>query len=176
MIKTANLELISCTLEHFEAALRDKQELAPMLEVNVPNSWPEFPDSIQQGYEFLRDHPSALNWWMYLFVHQRDRVLVGAGGFVGRPDAAGIVEIGYSVVPEYRRRGLASEAARGLTDYAFAHAEVFEVRAQTLPDGVASIRILKKLGMREIARDEEVVSWAVRRGDYRRVEAQRAEM
>ncbi len=167
MIKTTNLELIPCTLEHFEAALRDKQKLALMLGVSVPDSWPEFPDSIQQGYDFLRAHPSALNWWMYLFIHRLDQVLVGAGGFVGRPDAAGVVEIGYSVVPEYRRRGLASEAARGLTDYAFAHPEVTEVRAQTLPDGVASIRILKKLGMSEIARDEEVVGWAMRRSDYR---------
>jgi RimJ/RimL family protein N-acetyltransferase len=98
-------------------------------------------------------------------------VLIGEGGFKGKPEEEGVVEIGYALVPEYRRRGFATEAARGLTDYAFSHPEVKIVQAHTLTDGTASINVLKKLGMKFISTahdpDEgEVLRWRTERKDY----------
>ena len=171
IIETVNLHLIPCRLEHVEAIMRDKKELAEMLHVTVPDDWLTFPESMQYVYEHLKADPSALNWGFRLFVHARDRVLIGEGGFKGRPDAEGVVEIGYALVPEYRGRGLAVEAARGLASYAFSHMEVKIVQAHTLKDGTASINVLKKLGMKLVGTandpDEgEVLRWRVERKDY----------
>jgi len=171
IIETLNLQLIPCDATHFEAILRNKKELEPMLNVTVPDKWPTFPESMPHGYEILKSDPASFNWGFHFFVHAGERVLIGEGGFKGKPDEEGVVEIGYALVPEYRQRGFATEAARGLTDYAFSHPEVAIVQAHTLIDGSASINVLKKLGMKFIGSaqdpDEgEVWCWRVERKDY----------
>jgi RimJ/RimL family protein N-acetyltransferase len=171
IIETINLQLVPCDATHFETLLRNKKELEPMLDVTVPDDWPTFPESMPHGYEILKSDPASLNWGFYFFIHTGDHVLIGEGGFKGKPDEEGVVEIGYALVPEYRRRGFATEAARGLTDYAFLHPEVTIVQAHTLIDGTASINVLKKLGMKFISTaqdpDEgEVWCWRVERKDY----------
>jgi RimJ/RimL family protein N-acetyltransferase len=170
IIETANLQLIPAEAAHFEAILQNKKELEPMLSVTVPDSWPTFPESMPHGYEILKSDPASRNWGFYLFIHTADRVLIGEGGFKGKPDEEGVVEIGYALVPEYRLRGFATEAARGLTDYAFSHPEVTIVQAHTLTDGTASINVLKKLGMKftGTAQDPdegEVLCWRLERAD-----------
>lgn len=171
IIETANLQLIPCGLQHVEAILRDKQELGQMLGVKISDGWPEFPESIHHVHRMLKSDPASPEWGYHVFIHTKDQTLVGEGGYKGKPDREGMVEIGYAIVPEYRRRGLAFEAARGLADHAFSHAEVNFVQAHTLSDGTASINVLKKLGMRfaGTAQDPdegEVLRWMVERKDY----------
>src|SRR6478736_3809887 len=64
--------------------------------------------------------------------------VVAEVGFHGPPDSEGWVEIGYRVVAEYRRRGLAEEATAALLAWAVAHG-VTGVRASVSPDNAASI-------------------------------------
>jgi RimJ/RimL family protein N-acetyltransferase len=172
IIETINLQLIPCELSHIEAIMRDKKELEQMLDIKVPpKHWPEFPESIPHVYELLKSDSSSPEWGYHLFIHAKDRALVGEGGYKGGPDKEGIVEIGYAIIPAYRRRGLALEAARALTRHAFSHPEVNSVQAHTLPDGAASISLLKKLGMKFVGtfndpEDGEVLRWSVERKDY----------
>ena len=168
IIETENLQLIACEASHFEAFLRDKKELEPILSVSVPDSWPVFPDSIPQGYNFFKANLDSVGWMTYLFIHAKDRMLIGEGGYKGKPDKGGMVEIGYAIVPEYRRRGLAYEAAKAFTTRAFSYPEVKFVQAHTLKDGTASMRVLEKLGMKLVGTahdpDEgEVLQWTVER-------------
>jgi RimJ/RimL family protein N-acetyltransferase len=172
IIETVNLQLIPCELSHIEAIMRDKKELEQMLGIKVPaRHWPEFPESIPHVYALLKSDPSSPEWGYHLFIHAKERALIGEGGYKGRPDKEGIVEIGYAIIPDYRRRGLAFEAARGLTRHAFSHAEVNCVQAHTLPDGTASINLLKKLGMKFVGafndpEDGEVLRWSMERKEY----------
>jgi RimJ/RimL family protein N-acetyltransferase len=172
IIETENLQLIACEPEHFEALLRDRQELGALLNIQVSYSWPVFPESASPHvYAFIKKNLSQIQWGFYLFVHKQDRILIGEGGFKGKPDEEGIVELGYALIPEYRRRGLATQAAHGLARYAFSHPEVRIVQAHTLPDGAESINVLKKLGMKLIGtfhdpEDGDVLRWRVERKDY----------
>jgi RimJ/RimL family protein N-acetyltransferase len=171
IIETANLQLVACELEYLEAFMRDRHELGRLLNVTVLDGWPGFPESIPHIYESLKADPSALEWGYRLFVHAKDRALIGEGGYKGAPDKEGMVEIGYAIVPAYRRRGFAFEAARGLAAYAFSQPEVNFVQAHTLKDGTASIGVLEKLGMTlaGTAQDPdegEVLRWVVERKDY----------
>ena len=168
MIETENLKLIPCGPSHLATVLEDKKGLEPLLGVSVPESWPVFPGAIPHIYEKLRADPSAVGWWSYLFVHAGDRTLAGDGGFKGRPNGAGEVEIGYALVPEYRARGLATEAAGGLVRWAFSHPEVSAVGAETLPDGHGSIRVLEKLGMKSAGATDGVLRWRLERRDFRK--------
>lgn len=179
MIETANLKLIPCELKHFEAILSDQKQLGQMLGVTVFDDWFDFPgvagiEAMRFGYEYLKAHPDALGWWTYLFIHVKDNVLVGPGGYRGKADESGMVEIGYAIVPAYQGRGLATEAAQGLVDYAFSHAQIKRVDAHTLAEPNASTRVLEKIGMKKIGTahdpDEgEVWHWRLSREDYERV-------
>jgi RimJ/RimL family protein N-acetyltransferase len=173
MIQTKNLQLITCELSYLEAILRNKKELESILNISVPDSWPEFPESISYTYELLKSDPSLLDWWMYLFIHAKDKVLIGSGGFKGRPDRSGMVEIGYQIVPVYRNRGFATEASRGFIDYAFSHPQVKWVDAHTLAERNASTRVIEKVGMKYMGvvhdpADGTIWHWRLTREDYER--------
>lgn len=77
------------------------------------------------------------------------------------------METGNAMVPEYRRRGLAPEAARGLGGWAFSHPDVAAVAAEPLPDGHGSIGVLEKLGMRLVSTSDKVLRWRLDRQDFR---------
>jgi ribosomal-protein-alanine N-acetyltransferase len=86
--------------------------------------------------------------WRYGFfvVDRESRSVIGAAGFKGPPDAGGVVEIAYGIVPTCEGRGYATEAATALVEFAFANEQVRLVRAHTSPVSNASTRVLEKSG------------------------------
>ena len=77
--------------------------------------------------------------WITCVVWDPDRRLaVGRAGFHGRPDDAGMVEVGYSIDPQFRRQGYARAALRELIDRAAREPGVRTVRASVSPANVAS--------------------------------------
>lgn len=54
----------------------------------------------------------------------------------------------YAISPRYQGQGYATEAAQALLDYAFEHLHLKRVVATTDYDNLASIGVMKKLGMR----------------------------
>lgn len=72
--------------------------------------------------------------------------VVGEIGFHGPPDETGRVEIGYTVVTEYRRRGFAEEAARALLAWAAREHGITRFRACVSPQNAPSLNLMGKLG------------------------------
>lgn len=150
MIPTARLDLVPCSVPTLRAAIEDSARLGTLLGASVPAEWPpELLDepALQWTLDRVRDDPDGGTWYMYWMVVRDDpaRPLVGCSGYKG-PPSGGTVEIGYGVVPEYQRRGYASEASRALVDAAFADSRVERVIAETLPGLDASIAVLGKCG------------------------------
>jgi len=171
MIETKNLKLIPCELAHFEAIVNDPKQLEGLLDVSVADEWISFPEAMPYGYEYLKTNPDALGWWTYLFIHAKDKMLIGSGGYKGKADESGMVEIGYGIAPEYRNRGLATEAAQGLVDYAFSQPKIEVIDAHTLAEVNPSTKVLERIGMKNIETlhdpDEgEVWHWRLSREDY----------
>jgi [ribosomal protein S5]-alanine N-acetyltransferase len=162
-LRTDNLRLIAVERAHLEALSRGKRELAEILHIAVPDGWPHFPEAFSLPTdESGRSEQAPTDWRAYFFVHSQERALVGNGGFAGDPGESGVAEIGYEIAPKYRNRGFATEAARALIDYAFAHAEVTAVIAHTLAEDNASNRVLRKAGMSfgsEIDNPEVGIAW-----------------
>jgi RimJ/RimL family protein N-acetyltransferase len=130
--------------------MRSVDDLAGLLAVPCPSDWPPpLNDAASQQWnvDMLRRDPDALGWGMwYIVAVAPTRVLVGNIGFKGRPTNRSC-EIGYSVLPPFQSRGYATEAARALIAWAFSHSDVDRVTAETLPDLIASIRVMEKCGM-----------------------------
>jgi ribosomal-protein-alanine N-acetyltransferase len=133
-----------------------------------PAAWhPEFPADgtlnaarmLLGTYAALELDPERTPWWFFAMVV--DGVVVGDAGYHGPPPADGPVEveIGYQVVPAFRRRGLASRACALLLEHAWRNgAEV--VRAEVEPDnpdGAASRAVLRANGFRPTAQGDFVV-------------------
>lgn len=105
----------------------------------------------------------------FVMVRRASGACVGSCAFKGPPDEDGAVEIGYGVDTEHRGKGFATEAALAMTHFALGRDDVRVVRAHTLPDGFASIRVLEKCGFEMIGEvtdpdDGLVVRWETRRG------------
>ena len=170
MIETERLRLVPADQAHFAAMREGDEALGRALGVGVAHEWEglaDHRDAIAGGGKFLEEHPDAVGWWTYLFVHKPDETLVGVGGCKGAP-RNGTVEIGYALALAYRGRGLALEAAKGLRDHAFADARVERVIAHTLPEPNRSTHLLEKLGMRfdcviSDPEDGDVWRWTVER-------------
>ena len=95
-------------------------------------------NSVRQG-----PNPWRHGFWI---IKKASGQIVGGAGFKGEPDAEGMVEIAYGVVPSREGRGYATEAARALIHFAGSDPRVKTLRAHTLPQANASTRVLTKCG------------------------------
>ncbi|WP_247233219.1 GNAT family N-acetyltransferase [Telluribacter sp. SYSU D00476] len=146
MIETPHLRLIPCDDTIFEAIQMGNNVLGRVLGANVPKKWTSYREVFTPSFHRWQAHPPLRDWWTHLVLYVPDNMLIGSCGYKGEPDAEGVVEIGYEIRPSHRERGLATEAARGLIDHAFAHDSVRKVIAHTLSEESPSTSILKKLG------------------------------
>src|SRR4051812_35222973 len=105
----------------------------------------------------LAADPGGALWSAYAAVAEPEGVTVGHAGFHGPPDQAGMVEIGYSVDPAYRRQGYAKAMIRELLHRATAEAGVTTVRATISRDNTASLAAIAGSGFTRIGeqRDDE---------------------
>lgn len=149
IIRTARLRLEPVRLLHlaaFEAG--GAAAMGEAIGVPVADGWagPEALEAVGRSADFLVTNPDAADWWMHVFIHEAEGLLIGLGGYKGAP-SGGMLEIGYEFAPAFRRQGLATEAARAMVAHAFAQPEVDHVIAHTLPEENASTRVLKRVGM-----------------------------
>ncbi|HKU62370.1 MAG TPA: GNAT family N-acetyltransferase [Gemmatimonadales bacterium] len=174
MIATQRLELIPSTPGTIRAALESDTALASAMGAVVPDTWPpEFLDhpALEWTLERLTQAAREDNWWLH-FIVLRDtpqgRTLIGTAGYKGPPDEEGTVEVGYGVVRDRQRLGYASETVRGLLANAFARAAVRRVIAETYPELIASIGVLRKCGFRLIGEGSEpgVIRYEITRDEY----------
>ncbi|UGY93922.1 GNAT family N-acetyltransferase [Streptomyces gobiensis] len=101
--------------------------------------------------------PGQARWMVRQAVVGDKDLVVGHAGFHGPPDEFGMVEIGYSVVPDFRRQGYARSALIELLRRAAAETTVLTVRATISPDNVASLATISGFGFVEVGEqwDEE---------------------
>jgi RimJ/RimL family protein N-acetyltransferase len=125
--------------------------------VPVPLGYPDpddvlSPEDSPLGFRIpmVRADPSVNPWLIRLAVLRETGEIVGLVNFHDRPDADGVVEIGYSVVPRFRRRGYAREMAEVMWAAAAAHPAVRRLRASVAPDNVASRAIIEGAGFVQV--------------------------
>nr|GFB06442.1 hypothetical protein [Tanacetum cinerariifolium] len=94
----------------------------------LPADWPPG-DYDREAMQYFLERLTAggreaAGWYGWYALRKAEgdtpRTLVGTGGFMGPPDAAGTAEIGYSIATDWRGQGLATELVGGLVQQAAA--------------------------------------------------------
>jgi len=150
-IFTARLSLEPLRPETLEAFVSDDTGAADRAQGRVlPEDFLDPADDffleVQLGR--MRSRPSRRGWCARVIVRVEDDTVVGHCGFHGPPEDVGRAEIGYTILPVYRGKGYAVEAARGLVDWARSQGETV-VFASVSPHNSASLAVVDKLGFRK---------------------------
>lgn len=157
-IQTERLSLEPAPVAFIEALERkDMAAAEQIMNVRITGDWFEGPQHwMRLRIRQLREAPALDRWLLHAMVLSTPdgdapaRTMVGHCGYHGAPDATGMVEVGYSVAPPFRRRGYAIEAVRGLIANAFGRPEVTRVRASIRPDNEPSLGLIAQLGFVQV--------------------------
>ena len=150
-LKTGRLRLVAITVAMLDAERRADGSFAALLGAKLTQEWPpehwepHVLDFIQKQTE---NDARTAGWNRYVLLHAsfwEKPTLIGAVGGFAKP--RGDVEIGYSTLPEFQRRGYATEAARALVEMLFQDEQVASVCAQTFPSLPESIKVMERCGM-----------------------------
>jgi GNAT superfamily N-acetyltransferase len=150
VIRTERLELVSFSVEAMQAAVAGERKRAEqLLGATIGGG---LDDQLREFFEIrlvdLAVDPGIQPWLGRAVVASETdrRRIIGSVGFHGRPDATGRAEIGYQIEPASRGRGYATEAVRGMLDWAATEHEVRSFRASIAPDNAASLALASRLG------------------------------
>ncbi len=160
-IQTSRLEFVPVTAELIRLEIGNPARLGQALAAVVPAAWP--PESVRDILESfvqeLEEDPNTKGFSGYYWLsteETRRPTLIGSGGFKGKPDADGTVEVGYSVLPEFQNKGYATEALQGLVSWALSQKSVLHVIAEAFPHNIPSVRVLTKCSFVEVGDGSEL--------------------
>lgn len=96
--------------------------------------------------ETMLDHWASHGFGMWVVEEKASREFAGECGLRWLEDASD-VELSYGLLPRFRGRGLATEAAQAALDFAVEVLGLGRIVALSRGDNVKSHRVLEKLGM-----------------------------
>ena len=134
MIRTERLCIYPTSWKQMEAMIASEQD-------------EELKIAYTEMLEGCLRHPDQWDWYAIWMIEKTDGTHVGDLCFKGLREN-GIAEIGYGILEEYRRQGYATEAVQAACRWAFRHAEVKSLEAETETENAASQRVLEKCGFR----------------------------
>jgi len=149
-IHTPRLRVLAISAASSAAAITDRVLFSRLIDADVPNAWPATDLADVEGMlaAKLTEHPQEIGWWGWYVIAKPGVVaeratLVGSVG-CSRWGIANLPHFGYGVLPEYERRGFATESALALIEWVMAQPGVTRVEATTFERHVASIKILER--------------------------------
>jgi RimJ/RimL family protein N-acetyltransferase len=153
-IRSERLELPLLSLDQLDRlAAGDATSVGGDLGATLPPAWlAEARWLAAMRAQQLRLRPNDGPWLLrpILLRHQDgSRSAVGYLNFHAGPDERGMVEVGYTLLPEARGHGYAIEAVRAAFDWATRVHGVRHFRAAVAPDNKPSLNLIAKLGFRQ---------------------------
>ena len=136
---------------------RDRHSAARLIGAALPPTWPQI-DLHDVLPMQAAANPDGERFGVWLMIERDTNTVVGDVGFLGPPDD-GLLEIGFSVLPGYRRRGYASEAARAMVAWALREPGVRDVVARCDADNEASIGVIQRVGFVRTDEVDGQIQW-----------------
>jgi GrpB-like predicted nucleotidyltransferase (UPF0157 family)/RimJ/RimL family protein N-acetyltransferase len=164
-IETERLLLHPLTKVQLQTSLDDPAQLAQELGVSLADDLFDdpVPRAISMKLKKMADMVEADHPWVTYWLIIPKEMPSGAGmvGFKGYPNEKGEVEIGYGMQPAFQNKGYMTEAVAALLDWALARPECTAVTSWTDVTNQPSIRVLEKVGMRQIGEGNGRFYWRI---------------
>jgi RimJ/RimL family protein N-acetyltransferase len=152
VIRSARLDLPLLSLEQLDRlAAGDGTALSADLGATFSPEWVEdVRELAARRAQQIRQHPADAPWLLHPILRRSadgsPGQALGYLNFHGAPDARGMVEIGYMLMPEARGQGYAIEAVRAAFAWANRVHGIRLFRASVSPDNARSLNLIGKLG------------------------------
>lgn len=106
----------------------------------------------EQAREYLQkrilDHYIQYGYGLYAAIHKEDHCLIGFVGLMSQViDGENKTELGYRLYPHYWGKGLATEAALAVCQYAFDELAMNDLISIIDPQNKRSLEVAKRVGM-----------------------------
>jgi RimJ/RimL family protein N-acetyltransferase len=161
-IETARLYLHPLTYEQLKLYLQNDGSLEKELKINWQprDIHPDLRESLQNTLSpEMEDHQNFHFFTLWTMISKEYNCMIGDLCFKGEPCENGSVEIGYGIYPAFERKGYITEAVEVLCLWAMNQKYVRSVRAETLPDNIASQRVLQKNGFVFLGNSNGFMKW-----------------
>lgn len=160
-IYTDRLMLIPVTLKITKSLINGSTKEIERLGIKTDGQWPtkDTMDILPIINETLEKdkNPSGFETWM--IIKKDNMKVIGDIGFHGKPNEKGEVEIGYGLVEQERGNGFGFEALKAIMNWVIYKESVKVIKAECLISNISSTRILEKVGMKDINRDDNLIYW-----------------
>lgn len=157
-IGTERLELLPLDPAAAAALPQDRARAAELIGARLAEDWPQ-PDLVDILPRQAEIGSEDVHYGIWLVIERQTTAVIGDSGFHGPPSSDGTLEIGFSIVPDRRRRGYATEAAQALIAWARRQPGVESVVAGSAMTNQASIRTLERLGFQRTGRTGDEIRW-----------------
>ena len=152
-IDTPRTKLVVMPAEFMKASLaKDHARASSILGVDIPSEWPDDDDLYMLKIRLadVNEHSDWAPWLIRAIIAREQSRMLGYINFHMPPNDDGMVEVGYTIFTEHRRKGFAEEAVRALFEWALQQGGVKIFRASVGPWNEPSLRMVEKLGFTEV--------------------------
>jgi ribosomal-protein-alanine N-acetyltransferase len=158
IIHSPRLELIAMSAGFLDSSFKGDLETASrLIGLDIPSDWLDAKWLMEMRLIKMRENPALEPWLLRAVGLRETKTMIGFIGFHTLPGAEylnhyapGSVEFGYTVFPDYRGQGYASEAAQALMDWANREHNVTRFVVSISPSNEPSLRLAKKFGFRKV--------------------------
>lgn len=167
MIETERLILIPMTYSFISKIIKDDKSIYGDMGLVINKDWPHH-DLKEILYLIklklvLTNDPDGFESW--IFIDKKNKIIVGDGGYKGKPDKDGEIEIGYLITKQFRKKGYGYEAIRALIEWGLKQDNVNVIRAVCLNNNIPSMKLLKKVGLNKYHSDNKYFYYEILRSD-----------
>jgi RimJ/RimL family protein N-acetyltransferase len=127
-IRTERLTLRPLPSAAAQALPGERERAAGHIGSALAADWPQ-PHLLDVLPMQARSSLSGEPYGVWVIIDSESEMVVGDVGFIGPPGPEGCIEIGYSVTPAYRGRGIATEAVRALARWGLNQPAVHTIMA-----------------------------------------------
>ncbi len=164
-VETERLLLIPLTYDQLIKYLRDDNSLEDELDLNETNK--TISDELKEAFSqtilpnVADKRKNYLYSTLWAAILKSENKMIGDLCFVGEPNSAGEIEIGYGTYEAYRNKGYMTEAVGGMVKWAQKQHGVTAVTASTEKRNIASFKVLRRNDFRKYAETDLLHKWRV---------------
>jgi len=161
-LHSERLDLLALDPKAAAALPHDRALAGSVIGARLSTDWPA-PELLDVLPMQAAASPENACFGVWVIIERATSTVIGDIGFFGPPGPDHSVEVGYSIVPDRRQRGYATEAARTLVEWALGQPGVNMVLARCDSTNRPSIRTLERLGFSRLEPVANQLRWRLER-------------